>query len=221
MNKFEKDFEDKFPAIRKKTGAFLYRLYPPTKIGGMRGTMPCWIQTGRALFDVAGWLPTPLQTLDGKKVKANLAIGIELKETKDVHSSLRIVGDDGSGSGLQAHQLEALAAVHRDGGIARVLWNNGGVVAVLDGEEIAQAHFTYGVSVQAEKMRKKPALGSRSIPWSLFRRVEFDERPFDIILPPPKEPTLAEELKAKKRKQKEEDDEPVDPFVFDVEGDDE
>jgi hypothetical protein len=216
-NQFEKDFEAKFPIIRKRTGAYLYRLWPPMRIAGMRGSMPSFVQVGRALFDVAGWHPRK-DMVDGLQQRSAIAIGIELKDTKDRHSSLRIVGDDGSGSGIQAHQLEALAAVHRDGGIARVLWSNGGQVGVLDGEEIVAAHFTYGVSVQAEKMRKKPALGSRSIPWSLFREVDFINKPEEIVIAPPKEPTLAERVKktnAKASKQIEEaEDDDVDSAPF-------
>lgn len=198
MNQFEKDFEAKFLVIRTKTNAFLRPLHAPMRIGGMRGTMPCWIQVGRALFDVAGWKEQTLFNEHGDKVKVAAYVAIELKENKDVKSTLRIVGDDGSGSGVQAHQLEALASVHRAGGISRILWNNGGIVAVLDGDEIAQAHFSYGVSVQAEKMRKGFAKGTRSIPWALFRRVDFEDHPEQIIIAPDKPITMAEEMRRKR-----------------------
>jgi hypothetical protein len=194
-NQFELDFEEKFPSIRKKCKAFLYRLYPKMRCIGMRGTMPAWILVGRALFDVAGWLPV---TLDGQTVAQN--IGIELKDTKQRHTSLKIVGADGSGSGVQAHQLEALAAVHRDGGVACILWSNGGITGVLDGQYIRKSFYDYGVSLQAEKMGKTPAKGARSIPWSLFREVDLDETPERVIVPPPKALTLQESLDAKRKK---------------------
>jgi hypothetical protein len=145
-NQFEKDLEELFPSIRKKTGVFLYRLFPPSKCIGMRGTMPIFVQTGRALFDVAGWKPMVFEDLKGLKTKAAVAVGIELKSTKSAHTSLAIIGEDKNGSGLQAHQLEALASIARDGGIARVLWNNGGIVGVLDEEDLIAAYHAYGVS---------------------------------------------------------------------------
>lgn len=215
-NQFERDFDAKFATIRKRTAAYLNRLYPPMRVGGMRGSLPCWIQTGRALFDVDGWVPVAVD-VDGSKVKLARYIGIEQKETSERKTALRIIGEDGSGSGIQAHQLEALASVHRDGGIARILWSNGGIVAVLDGEEIVQAHFTYGVSVQAEKMRKKPALGARSIPWSLFRPVDFINKPEEIILAPEPMPTLKQVIDRNKRKVAKQIEEAED--VLDILGD--
>jgi len=193
-NDFEKDFEEKFTIIRKCTGAFLFRLYPPTRCVGMNGKMPSFVQCGRALFDVAGWM--------GERTSINgraCFIGIEQKATKQRHPSMAIIGADANGSGLQAHQLESLAALHRDGGIARVMWCNGGVVGVLDGDEIARTFFDYGVSLAAQKLGKKPAKGSRSIPWALFRTINLDEEPWAVILPPAKKPTLAQEIAAKNR----------------------
>lgn len=181
--------------IRKKTKAFLFFLHPPMRCVGTRGTMPVFVQTGRALYDVAGWLPA---IIDEQKVAR--AIGIELKATKQRHPSLRIVGADGSGAGVQAHQLEALASVHRDGGVSCLVWCNGGVVGVLDGSELAKAWYDYGVSLAVEKLGKVPAKGSRSIPWGLFRQVDFNDKPESVIVPPAKEPTLKEALDAKRRK---------------------
>ena len=210
-NQFEKEFEEKFPIIQKTTGAFLFRLYPPMRVGAMRGSMPCWVQTGRALFDVGGWWPLklpddapniathPQGNLDLGSMVA-VAIGIALKSNKDAHYSMPIIGDDGTGSGLQAHQLAALASVHRNGGISRVLWNNGGIVGVLDGDRIASIHFNYGVSVEAEKLRMKPARGSRSIPWSLFRRIKWEEHPESVLLAPVKALTIKQELALSKRR---------------------
>lgn len=223
MDPFEKEFEALFPMILKRTGAFLNRLYPPMRMAGLRGTMPCFVQTGRALFDVVGWMPIPAEFLGDNGLvgehKLARVIGIEQKANRDAKSSMRIVGEDGSGSGLQAHQLEALAAVHRSGGIARVLWNNGGIVGVLDGDAIAASFYAYGVSVQAEKMRKKPAAGSRSISWKLFRQIDFEAKPEDVIVVPKVDPTVSEVLKARQleaRKLINEDDETeVDASAFD------
>ena len=210
MDDFEKEFDETFPTILKKTGAFLYWLHPPTRCAGMRGSQPVFVITGRALFDVAGWRPVKPEP-DLAPVAA--AIGIEVKRNGDHHTSMRIIGEDGRGSGLQAHQLEALASLHRSGGIARVLWNNGGEIGVLDGEVIADVFMTYGVSVQAEKMRKSFAKGSRSIAWNLFRKIDLTANPESVIIGPVNEPTVAEVLKRSRRKARkqieEANDEPV------------
>lgn len=193
-NHFEKEIEDLFPAIRKRTGAFLFRLYPPTRCVGMRGSMPVFVQTGRALFDVAGWLPAVFEDLKKLKNPAAITIGIELKSTTSAHTSLAIIGEDGRGSGLQAHQLEALAAVHRDGGIAKLVWNNGGIVGMLDGDGLEAAFFHYGVSLQAERARKNIAKGSRSISWKMFRVIGLSEHPEEIVTRNVPTPTLKETL---------------------------
>lgn len=194
---FEKEVEAHFPLIRKRTGAFLYRLYPPTRGAGMRGTMPVFVIVGRAVYDVAGWMRIDH---DGPAGVAQ-SVGIELKASKQRHSSLPIVGEDGHGSGIQAHQLEALAALHRDGGIARILWNNGGVIGIMYGETIQKVFYDYGVSLAVERLGKKPALGSRSIKWGLFVTLpDFNDKPEAIVLPEDREPTVKETLAAKRRK---------------------
>jgi hypothetical protein len=157
--------------------------------------MPIFTQVGRALYDVAGWIPVEI---DGRKVAQ--AIGIELKSTKQRHPSLPIISADGSGSGVQAHQLEALASIHRDGGIARLMWSNGGVIGVMDGDEIAHTFFSYGVSLAAEKAHKTPARGSRSVPWGLFREVDLVNAPWGVLIPPAREPTLSQTAAAARRK---------------------
>lgn len=208
MNEFEKELAERIPRIRKACGAFLYRLEPKMRCAGTRGTMPIFILVGRALYDFAGWGPAKItgtitfagQTREVVDLPLAITVGMELKDTKQRHPSMRIVGADGSGGGIQAHQLEALAAVHRDGGIARLVWNNGGVVGVLDGDELAHVFHTYGVSLQVEKMGKTPAKGARSIPWSLFRQIDWNDHPESVIVPPKKEPTLKEALAAKRAK---------------------
>lgn len=196
---FEKQFEAMFPIIRKKTGAFLHRLYPPVRGAGMRGTMPVFVIVGRATYDVGGWQPLPVLFREGTKLAQ--AIGIELKANKQRHSSMPIIGKDGHGSGLQAHQLESLAALHRDGGVARVLWNNGGVIGVLEGPMIAKTFYDYGVSVEVEKLGKKPAFGSRSVRWDAFRSLpDFLDSPWGVIMEEVKPPTIKQSLAANRRK---------------------
>jgi hypothetical protein len=200
MNDFEKELDQKKAIILKRTGAFIHRLEPPMRCCGTKGTMPVFVQVGGALFDWAGWVPGEMTEVNGYVFKYANCIGIEQKATKQRHPSMRIVGEDGDGSGIKAHQLEALASLHRSGGVARLLWNNGGVIGVLDGDEIAQAFYTYGVSLAAERMRKTPAKGSRSIPWSLFRVIDWIDHPEQLILAPRKKPTAKQEMDAKRRK---------------------
>jgi hypothetical protein len=195
-NEFEKEYESHFPTIRTKTGAFLFRMYPPIRGTGMRGTMPVFVIVGRALFDVGGWYE-----VDDDGLKRAVFIGVELKATKQRHPSLPIIGKDSHGSGLQAHQLEALASLHRNGGIAKVVYNNGGVIGVLDGEQIAKVFYDYGVSLAAERMGKKPAMGSRSIRWDMFRSLpNYLDRPDLSIFAPAKAPTVAATAAARRRK---------------------
>jgi hypothetical protein len=54
----------------------------------------------------------------------NLAqmVGAELKSTSKHEASLSIVKPKCDGSGLEFHQLDALALLARMGGIARVVW---------------------------------------------------------------------------------------------------
>ena len=75
-----------------------------------------------------------------------------------------LIHPESKGAGLQYHQLETLAAVHRDGGLAYVLWRNGGMVGRLSGDKIAAAFFEYTVSLKMEDEGQVVKKGVRSIP---------------------------------------------------------
>lgn len=174
MNQFEKEIGNTFQAYRDAKQAGLVFLHPPMRIAGMLGRVPCFIQAGKAPFDVAGMF------YDGD----GTAIGVELKETKDHETSLSIVGPGKKGSGLQYHQLEALVSVHQGGGVALVVWSNGGEVGVLSGEGILLAWMQYNTSLKAEAQRKTPAKGSRSILWGHFKPVKNGLGDMPLWLPP-------------------------------------
>lgn len=161
-NQFEIEIEDTFTWIRKNRGAFLFRLSPTMRPVGTKGRMPVFVPSGPAPFDIAGW------TIKG------LFIGIELKDTKDYHPSLVIRGENDEGSGIKYHQLESLAALHRDGGDARLLWRNSGLIGILSGTNVNNSFENYVVSERTKEAGRSPAKGSRSISWALFDVLDKD-----------------------------------------------
>jgi hypothetical protein len=166
-NKFEDWIQNGFAEVRKTTGAWLVWINPPVTPIGLKGKMPIFAMTGSALFDLGGW------TNGNRAAKA--FIGVELKETRQHHPSLPIIRRDRKGSGLQHHQIEALAGLHRDGHIAGLLWSNGGIVGWCDGEVLAAAYYEFEVSLAAEDMGKAPKKGARSISWQKFSPVMGDK----------------------------------------------
>lgn len=163
-NHFENYAQEGFAAIRELTGTWLFWVNPPVVPCGTRGNMPIFAMTGTAMFDLGGWTH---QDYAAEKQ----AIGVELKSTKRYKSNLPIIGLDKKGSGLQYHQIEALAALHREGHMAGVLWNNGGSIGVIKGEVINAAFIDYLTSVEVEKNGGRPAKGARSISWAKFSTV--------------------------------------------------
>jgi len=173
MNQFERDIETTFQPYRDANIAGLIFLHPPMRAAGMMGRVPCFIQSGKAPFDVAGIYYD----------KAGTSIGAELKQTKDHEASLPIVHPKKKGDGLQYHQMSALVDVHKAGGVALVLWNNGGEIGVLTGQDIHLAKVQYDVSMKAEDSGKTPAKGSRSIPWGRFKLVKYGHKGMPLWLP--------------------------------------
>lgn len=170
MQAFEKVVEETFPIIRKDHGYFLRWLYPPVRPVGTRGKCPVFVIVKSELYDIHGW--------SGK----GKAVGIEVKDNTSYHSSLPIVHPDSKGSGLQFHQLEALAALHRDGGESGILWRNGGLIGLLRGTSIENIFTDYMISLKVEEAGKTPARGTRSIGWDKFMPIPENnpEKWFDI-----------------------------------------
>jgi len=166
-NEFENDVQEGFVAIREKTGAWLHWVNPPVTPCGVRGNMPIFAMTGTALYDLAGWTHQDFATPQ--------SIGVELKQSSKYKASLPIIGPNKKGSGLQYHQLEGLAAMHREGHIAGLLWSNGGAIGVAKGEVLASAFYDYEVSRIAEEAGQRPTKGARSIRWDKFCMVIGEE----------------------------------------------
>jgi len=72
------------------------------------------------------------------------AIAMEAKRTSEKSTSLPIIADDKKGSGLQFHQLDALATDYRDFGVVSVLcWQNGDQGMVLLPDKILETHTRF------------------------------------------------------------------------------
>lgn len=163
MNAFEKQIAETFESYKTEGIAVLYFLYPPMRPAGRLGPMPCYIPTknGKAPYDVTGYfMGYPA-----------IAIGAELKETKSHDNRLTIVLPGKPGSGLQYHQLTGLVDLHKSGGYAMLLWNNGGQIGRIDGDQLAAILLDYDSSLRAEEARKEIAKGSRSIAWERFKPI--------------------------------------------------
>lgn len=173
MNSFEFFIDKTLQPYRDEKKANLIFLHPPMRPAGMLGHVPCFIQTGKAPFDLAGIYYD----------KAGTSIGAELKETQKHESSLSIIGPGKKGGGLQYHQLVSLHEVYTAGGVALLLWSNGGEIGVLDGQGIALAFVQYETSLKAQSMGKTPAKGARSILWGRFRKVKYGHNQLPLWLP--------------------------------------
>lgn len=165
-NDFESALQDTFSDIRKTRGALLFWLYPPVRPTGLRGKCPVFVMTGQSMFDIGGWRTVKTDCGDVAQ-----AVGVEVKATGEPKPSLPIVGPEQQASGLQFHQLEALASLHRDGGLTGVVWNNGGSVGVLRGDAVEERFLTYLASMENEKRGGSIPRGSRSISWNHFNVV--------------------------------------------------
>lgn len=191
-NAFEQNIERSFAGYAHAEIAYLDRMPVPMTPCGRRGAHgePLYIPKGKAPFDIYGYAPVrvlpwrkeyrfdPKQTTLALPVGGwgNLPVfvGAELKATNERSNSLPIVHPNGDGSGLEYHQLDALALVARMGGFARVVWDNGGDYGILREDKIVAVHATYEHSLATERQGKgKGARGSRSIPWSLFEPIEY------------------------------------------------
>jgi hypothetical protein len=169
VNAFERQIGNTFKDYREAGVAILWTLYPPMRAAGMHGRMPCYVPSGKAPYDVAGYYLTP----DGT------SIGAELKETAEHEHSLQMVPPDKKGSGLQYHQLVALDTLHAAGGVALILWNNGGEIGLLDGAGIALTRIMYEASLKS----RNPAKGTRSIKWGMFKPVKLGLKDAPLWLP--------------------------------------
>ncbi len=153
---FEDEIEATFEAYDRAHYAQLMRVPVPTKIIGFKDNRPLIVLAGKAPFDVVGFM-----------CHDATMIGAELKDTK-LKNSLPVVAPGKHGDGLQYHQLSALASLAEAGGVARLVWRNGGAVGVLRREAILAAYRTYEQARQSELSGKSVPRGAKSIPWERF-----------------------------------------------------
>jgi penicillin-binding protein-related factor A (putative recombinase) len=159
---FEQEIAPSFAAYAQASLAWLaFMPLPmyPTHIRHPATGQILYARKGRAPFDVYGY------TAKG------VMVGAEIKANSDPHNALSIVKPDADGTGLQYHQLDALANLATHGGIARVIWCNAGQVGVLENDCLLAAHAVYMTSLEAELAGNRPAKGTRSIPWTQFKPV--------------------------------------------------
>lgn len=160
---FETELERSFGAYLDAGIAVIAKMPVPMRPTGLRHPkfkVPLWMPAGKAPFDIYG------HTMDTARF-----IGAEAKSDAKREPSLSIMSPDKSGHGIQAHQLFALDALAKAGGIARVIWSNGGEVGVIGGEKIMTAAAKYE---EALKISKAP-LGSKSIRWKEFTVLAYSQ----------------------------------------------
>ena len=149
---FEKEVEFTFAPMCRACGVNFLAFMPvptaPTMVNGRFYR----VLSGKAPFDVYGMMNT------------GAFIGAEVKHTVKEEKSLAIVAPGKKGSGLQHHQLEALATVAQGGGVARIVWCCGGQLLYLANKEIVSAFDTYGTNG-----------GRKSIPAAMFSECEQKE----------------------------------------------
>jgi penicillin-binding protein-related factor A (putative recombinase) len=146
--RFEKELDHTFDSLMRSEGvAFLARMSEPTAPSPRLGKFGR-VLSGTAPYDFYGMM------------KGGKHIAMEAKHNDNRKASLPIIGEKRKGSGLQWHQLQALAHVSEHGGIARIVWDNGGVVMAIGNDKIMAVQRSYQEG------------GRKSIPADLFEVVE-------------------------------------------------
>lgn len=173
MTPFEKKVELSFIEYSTAKIAFLQFLFPKMRMAGYIGKSPGFVQVAKAPYDV-----------DGYYIGTGRYIACEIKENADHHPSMRLIPPDKDGTGLQYHQLSALVAAHDAGGLAVLLWDNGGEVGILDGTRLAAAKSAIDTSIKAAKEGYPDGVkGLRSVPWGSFQPVKINGSGVPLWLP--------------------------------------
>jgi len=148
---FESELEATFDSIRIKEDVAIIAAMPVPTAPSFAGGRSVRVLKGKAPFDYYGMF------------KGGRFLGMEAKATSKVKKSLAIVGPMRRGSGLQWHQLESLATVARNDGVARIVWCNGGLIMNMGNRGILLAHEVYNAAVESDNKE-----GRKSIPRDLF-----------------------------------------------------
>jgi len=158
---FEKLIETSFDGYAAAGLAHLARMPIPTKVAGRRKGMLILVQCGKAPFDIYGYT-----------IAEARFIGAELK-AGGRKESMAITNPKVRKGGLQLHQLDALAEVALAGGIARLVWDNGGDFGILTNDDLVLARDTYLHALTSENSGRKPQSGAKSIKWDRFTPVDY------------------------------------------------
>lgn len=159
----EYEIEQTIEPYREDGQAHLMKMPVPTVPTGQQGKYgPIMRLAGQAPWDFIGFAASDART-----------IGCEAKETTERATSLPIIrpGRDG-GSGLQWHQITALAALWEAGGHPHIVWANAGEIAVLAGAAIWNQYASARAAAEAKQDGRKAERGALSIPWEAFDPVE-------------------------------------------------
>jgi hypothetical protein len=167
-NEFEKTIGKTFEGYEAAGVATLRFLYPSMRCVGTKGPMPVFVPAEKAPYDLGGYYHG-----------SGLCIGCELKETRDREHSLPLVSPGKEGNGLQYHQLEELVQLHQEGGVAILVYNNGGEIGRLGGQALTQAK----IGLDAANKSRNPAKGAKSIPWGRFQPVKLGHNAVPLWLP--------------------------------------
>jgi len=163
---FEKECAKSFDVYQSLNVAFLSEMPVPMAPAGFhpKHKRMMYAPKGKSPFDFYGYT-----------AKDATMIGCEIKLTANHESGLPLIAPAKAGNGLQWHQLDALYNLAKHSGVARVVWNNGGVVGVLTNERIINAWTAFSHAVAAIASNKIPAKGSRSISWDLFTPIDYTQ----------------------------------------------
>lgn len=177
MTPFERQIEKSFAEYKSSRIACLMFLYPKMRMAGHLKNTPAFVQVAKSPYDISGYY-----------YETGRYIACELKESSGRETSLPMIAPGKRGTGLQYHQLEALVDVHDAGGLACLVWNNGGEIGYLDGSRLKAAKSALDTSIEAERLGLPNATrGQRSILWGNFQLVH--ELPNGVPLWLPKEST--------------------------------
>ena len=158
---FEREIAKGFDGYEHGGIACLSMMPVPTAIGHKNGKTFA-VRTKKAPFDVYGFT-----------IGDGLFIGAELKSTSKHKASMHLCVPGQDAAGIEFHQLDCLQKVACAGGIARVVWDNGGAFGVIGNDVIVDAWVTLLHAIKSEASGKDAQLGSKSISWDLFEEVDY------------------------------------------------
>jgi penicillin-binding protein-related factor A (putative recombinase) len=167
---FEGEIEAEFDSLWRAGVAMMAKMPMPTRPvkDGQHGP-PKMIRCGTAPFDYYGMslLDARFIAMEAKASDGRPSLRVVLPK---IVNGVKIV--EGKGNGLKYHQLEALAQVAENGGIARVVWSNGGEVMVLTEKPIINAFDDVATAWKIRQGGGEPRMGSCSIKWEEFTPVD-------------------------------------------------